>query len=343
MIQQEGSLKQAAMLYGLRVKFTERYGKVYRISTDKGDYALKRTDVRKGVDFLYYMQTLFQQGYNRIVPVYPSLDGKYAVLLHNSLYYLMPWLHNRETEDRTGKHSELFRELARLHTLSSREVPVSGEVRREHYETTLAQWEKEQETLDDFLERSEGSVYMSPFQLLFCTFYHEIALAQKYAIRKLKEWHETTAEEQKARSVIIHGNISTEHFLYNDTGHGYFINFEESGTASPFHDLLPFLFRTMRTYPKPFDETLAWLDIYFRHFPFKKDEMLLFLGYLAHPGHLFRLLEQYLSAGAEKNEAVFVRRLQKNYWHMKNTEYVVSKLEEKERLKKEASQQSPSG
>jgi len=325
--------------YGLSMNFVEKHGRVYKVYTNKGEFALKEMEANKGIDFLHYVQHLYQKGYNRIVPIYPALDGRYAILEGNSLFYLMPWLENKEREGRIQKHKDLFRELARLHTLSVREVPVTKEMREEHYEQTTARWENEQEALLAFVERSERTVYMSPFQLLFCTFYTEINGAERFALNKLKEWQEATSEETKARSVIIHGKLSNEHFLYDENGLGFFTNFELAQIASPIHDLLPFLDRTLSTQPKKFDESLEWLDTYFRHFPFKKEEMLLFLSYLAHPGAIFRVVERYFSTGKEKNEMKFVNQLQHLYWRMKNTEYVVVKLEEKERLKNE--QQTP--
>ncbi|MBS4202738.1 spore coat protein YsxE [Bacillus sp. FJAT-49754] len=328
--------------YGLQMNFVEKHGRVFKIYSDKGEFALKRMDANKGLDFLRHIQHLYQLGYNRIVPVYPTLDGRYAILEGNSLYYLMPWLENKEREDRYQKHNDLFRELARLHTLSVREVPVSKEDRKEHYDQTTAGWENEQEALEGFIERSERQSYMSPFQLLFCTYFSEIYGGYRFALNKLKEWHEATQEETKARSVIIHGKISNEHFLYNEDGLGFFTNFEQAGIASPIHDLLPFLARTLNTHQKQFEESVNWLNGYFRHFPFKQDEMLLFLSYLGHPGPIFRVIEKYFSTGNEKNEMKLVIQLQRQYWRMKNTEYVVMRFEDIERQKKEQSQSPPS-
>lgn len=338
----ETDIRYIAKLYGLQLKFAEKYGRVQKLYTDKGTFALKRINANHGVDFLQYVQLLYQRGYHRIVPIYPTTDGRYGVLANKGLYYLMPWLDNREREGQMRKNEELFRELARLHTISAREVEVAENDRKEHYDLTLARWEKEKEALEQFVERAEQAWYMSPFQLLFCTFYHEITMAQSYSIRKLNEWYDISKEQTKARSVIVHGKVSPEHFLTNENGTGYFTNLEQARTASPIHDLLPFLSRSMKTYPNRFDDGLEWLSIYFRHFPFRKEEMLLFLGYLAHPERIFQVVEKYFSAGKSKNEYRFVRQLQKQYWHLKNTEYIVMSLEEMERQKNEASESPPS-
>lgn len=338
----ETDISFIAELYGLHLQYAEKYGRVHKLYTDKGTFALKRIKPKHGVDFLQYVQLLYQRGYHRIVPIYPTMDGRYGVLVNPWLYYLMPWLDNREREGQVKKNQELFRELARLHTISAREVEVAENDRTEHYELTVTRWEKENEALEQYVERAEKDWYMSPFQLLFCTFYHEITLAQNYSIRKLNEWYEESKEQTKARSVIVHGKISSEHFLYNENGTGYFTNFELARTASPIHDLLPFLSRSLKTYPNRFDEGLEWLAVYFRHFPFQKEEMLLFLSYLSHPERIFQAVERYFLAGKDKNEYKFVRQLQKQYWYMKNTEYIVMTLEEMEQQKNEAGNPPPS-
>nr|WP_144921301.1 spore coat protein YsxE [Paenibacillus bovis] len=335
--QYHSELEKVIRHYGLEISYVEKHGRVFKLYTDKGEFALKRMNAKNGIDFLYYVQTLYQRGYNRIVPIYPCQDGRYAILEGDSLYYLMPWLENKERDGEIGKNVDLFRELARMHTLSVREVPITKEERQEHYDRTSSRWESEQEALLLFIERCERQTYMSPFQLLFSTFYSEIYGGQRYALAKLKDWFEKTKEETKARSVIIHGKLSNEHFLYDKSGHGFFSNFEHAAISSPLHDLLPFLDRTLSTHPKRFDESLKWLDAYFRYFPFNEEEMLLFLSYLANPGPIFRVVEKYFSTGKEKSEMKFVTQLQRQYWRMKNIEYLVMQLEEIEKRKKEQS------
>src|SRR5690554_224228 len=102
--------KAAAILknYPLEPNFVESLGKIHKIYTNNGVYALKKLNPHQGIDFIRYVQTLYQKGYNRIVPIYPTQDGRYAVLHEGELYYLMPWLSSEEKKE----NSSLFRELA---------------------------------------------------------------------------------------------------------------------------------------------------------------------------------------------------------------------------------------
>ncbi|KYD10864.1 spore coat protein YsxE [Heyndrickxia sporothermodurans] len=338
----QSEIKMILKQYGLKVNFIEKYGKTYKIVTRDGNFALKRISPQLGTDFVRNVQMLYHRGYNRIVPIYPTLDGRYAVLNEHYLYYLMPWLPNEEKEDRNEKHQKMFRELARLHTLSVKDIPIASEERKEHFELTSTQLERESEFFEEFLERSEKKVYMSPFELLYCTFYQDIIQALDFSKQEIKQWYEVSKELEKGRTVVVHGKISTEHFLYDERGYGYFTNFEDSKVSSPIHDLLPFLARTLTTYPKRWDDCVEWVYTYLSHFPFREDEKHLFLSYLAHPGHMHRIVKEYFLKKTKKPEIRFVKQLQKQYWLLKNTEYVVMRIREMENQSKGTESSGPS-
>lgn len=330
------SLRPILNYYQIEPFFVEDFGRVQKIYSSKGNFALKKIEPHIGTDFIRHVHFLYQKGYNRIVPIYPAADGRYAVLHEKDLYYLMPWLPNEISETRNEKHKQLFRELARLHTLSAKEIPVKKEERTEHYEKTVSQLEKNEEFLNGFLDECEKKTYMSPFELLFCLYYNEIGQALRFSKAKFEEWYESTKDQEKARSVIIHGKISSEHFLYDERGYGYFTNFEQAGFGSPIHDLLPFLSSTLNTRPKQNDECIDWVQHYYQYFPFKPDEKLLFLSYLAYPIPLIQIVENYYHKEPPKrNELKFVKRLQFQYWHHKNTEYVAMRLADSGQQSKE--------
>lgn len=322
--------------YQVKPYFVEEYGSILKVFSNKGTFALKKIAPTTGTDFVRHVHLLYQKGYNRIVPIYPTMDGRYAVLQDKSLYYLMPWMSNEVKEDRQQINHQLFRELARLHTLSAKEIKINKEERAEHYEKTIQQFEKNQEFLDGFIDECEKRTYMSPFELLYCLYYNEISQALRFAKTKFEEWYEKTKEDEKARMVITHGKLSNEHFLYDDKGFGYFINFENARYGAAFHDLLPYLSRTLNTNPKRNDDVIEWVHHYLKYFPFKADEKLLFYSYLAYPIPIIQEVERYYKKKPPRNELKFVRQLQRRYWHLKNTEYVVMRMTEFDNQQKQA-------
>ncbi len=316
--------------------FVENFGSVQKVYSNKGTFALKKMSPATGTDFIHHVHHLYQKGFNRIVPIYPTMDGRYAVLHENNLYYLMPWMPNDQKEDRQHKNHQLFRELARLHTLSAKEITVNKEERAEHYEKTIAQLEKHQEFLDGFIDECEKKTYMSPFELLYCLYYNEISQALRFSKTKFEEWYESTKDNDKARMVITHGKLSSEHFLFDDRGYGFFINFENARYGSPIHDLLPYLSRALNSSPKRNDDAIDWIYHYYKYFPFKADEKLLFYSYLAYPIPIIQVADKFYRRQRPKNEMKFVRKLQYSYWHLKNSEYVVMRMTEIEAQQQQA-------
>ncbi|MBU8916642.1 spore coat protein YsxE [Bacillus sp. FJAT-29953] len=332
--------------YQVEPYFVEDFGGIQKIYSNKGTFALKKIPPALGTDFIRHVHYLYQRGFNRIVPIYPTMDGRYAVLHDNNLYYLMPWMANAQREDHQYKSQQLFRELARLHTLSSKEIEVNKEERAEHYEKTLQLLDKNQEFLDGYIDNCEKKTYMSPFELLFCLYYNEISQALRFSKAKFEEWYESTKENEKARMVVVHGKLSSDHFLYDERGYGYFINFENARYGSPIHDLLPYVSRTLNTSPKRNDDAISLVYHYFKYFPFKQEEKLLFNSYLAYPIPIIQMAEKYYRKPRPKNELKYVRQLQNRYWHLKNTEYIVMRMTEIENQQKaaqEAAQQAKEG
>lgn len=146
--------------YQVKPYFVEEHGNIKKIYSNKGTFALKKMDPTIGTDFIRHVHLLYQKGYNRIVPIYPTMDGRYAVLHDKALYYLMPWMSNEVKEDRTQKHQQLFREVARMHTITAKEIKVNKEERTEHYEKTIEVLDKNQEFLDGFIDECEKDVYV---------------------------------------------------------------------------------------------------------------------------------------------------------------------------------------
>ncbi|MBM7691942.1 spore coat protein YsxE [Peribacillus deserti] len=332
-------IKEIMSHYHLTVHYAEDFGRLLKVYTNNGVFALKTIPPQHGMDFIKNVQRVYQRGYNRIVPIFPSSDGRHAVLHKNNLYYLMPWLPNEANSERNEKHKQMFRELARLHSLSVKDMEVKKDERKDHYEQTIDEWKKNKEFAEEFLTACERKTYMSPFELMYCLYFFDILQALDFSIKKLEQWFNNTKELEKVRTVIAHGKVSTKHFIYDDRGYGYFINFENSRIAPPHADLLPFVVNSSKTYPVMNSDCIEWLYTYFKYFSFRDGEMELFMAYLSHPVHIIQSVKHFHEKKGSKQEIHYLQVLQSNYWQLKNTEYVVMRIEEIEQQKKAAENQ----
>lgn len=322
--------------YGIQPHFVENFGNVSKVYAQNGVYALKKIPSQSGTDFIKQVRLLFQKGYHRIVPIYPTLDGLYGVLYHDAFYYLMPWIHEERSENQTRSNEQLFRELARLHTLSVEKLSINQEDCEAHYRRTISIWENDANFLKEFIEHCESKWYMSPFELLFCLYYDETNQALLFAKNRFSDWYQLIKEQTSVRTVIIHGKLARDHFLQDKHGYGYFIGFENTQRTLPVHDLLPFLARISTSFPSKNNDILDWLYRYFHYFPLNEEEMQLLLSYLSYPSKFVQIAKKYYFGQSKKNELKFVQQLQREYWYLKNVEYIVLKIVEIERQRKEA-------
>lgn len=313
--------------YQIQPRHLEKIGKVYKVFSGNNVFALKETEVTKGKNLFSIYPFLYHKGFYRFVPLYPAKNGQYMILRDQKLYYLMPWLGSESRPVETNHARKMFRELARLHLLTSQEMEMDQTNIEDHFERTSGQWNKEMQYLDSWIEQCEQKWYMSPFEWEFVQYYHEFQKAYEYALRTLKIWKDTMLESKKIRTVLLHGKVSLDHFVFDDKGYGYFINFDESRIGSSYQDLLPFLSNTLSTYPMNGEDCMEWLNIYMKHYPLKETELLLMKSYLAHPGFMIQLLNRYQTRVAPNHELKYTKKIQQAYWKLKNIENIIMKLE----------------
>ena len=328
--------------YQLQLNYFEEFGKIIKVHTNNGIFVIKSVPATKGIDFVKNIQQLYQKGYNRIVPIFATVENSYGVIVDHQLWYLMPWLPNQHGVEGAERKKQLLRELARMHVLSAKETTVDTEEQEAHFHTTKERLERQQSFLEEFSQLTERKWYMSPFELQYCAYHQDIYQALNYSIKKLTEWYDRTKEEGKIRVVTAHGKLSLDHFLYAENGYGHFINLEEADEVAAHFDVLPFTADLLDTYPRQNSDILDLLDYYFKFFPWRIEEIMLFSSYLASPERCVAVVEDFFHRKNEKSEIELCRELQLEYWLLKNTEFVIMQLEQRiqamEAAKKEESE-----
>lgn len=305
----------------------EKIGKVFKVYSGQQIFALKETDAKKGHNLFSVYPILYHKGFYRFVPLYSTRDGKFAILKEKKLFYLMPWIGNDSRPVETNHAKKMFQELARLHFLTSREAEIDKNNIEEHFENTSSQWKKEMAYLDRWVEQCEEKWYMSPFEWEFVQYYNEFRKAYEYAHRTLENWKNTILDTKKIRTVLVHGKVSLDHFVFDEKGYGYFINFDESRIGASYQDLLPFISKTMRSYPTSGEDCINWFNAYRKQYPLSETELLLIKSYLAQPGFIIQLLDRYQLQRIPNHERKYTKQIQQAYWQLKNIENIVMQLE----------------
>ncbi len=318
-------------LYDLVPKYAEEYGKVTKIYTDQGTFALKRLEnnQREQTGLLRNMHLLNESGFRGTMPLYYTRDGRFFVYEQEQGYYLMPWFEQTDAASDENNHFyTMFSVLGNLHKATKKEKDLSSDEIQRQYEQISGQWENEKEMLDGFIDKCERKWYMSPFELYFCSYYHQTIRSHEFAVKMLEEWHQVVKEKGKIRTALIHGNLSAQHFLVDKQNNGFFISLEKAREEIPTYDLVQFYYRALNTYPAARTERFEWLMEYEKVFPLQKEEKKLMISYLAYPQHMIGLVKKYIHVKGNRNELKQTGKLQKINWLMNNLEHLVSKIQQ---------------
>ncbi|MFZ3588349.1 spore coat protein YsxE [Bacillus sp. DJP31] len=331
--------------YGIDAEYIEDYGTIKKVHSNQGTLALKKTKLpqTKLAEFEERVRFLQYKSYGFGVPIYRTRTGSVFVFDHEqAAYYLMPWLEENEDLDRNDHAFQLFKSLGELHAKTITEEKITSEEVNGLVQSEKEKWKQRKEELELFVEKCEEQTYMSPFELYFCTYYQEMTRASDFAMRKLDEWQELMSEKDMYRLVLTHGKPSFTHYLYNTTGKGLFINFEQGNHFPPVYDLLYFFYRSCKTYPIQTDDRFQWFQTYQLHCPLNDEEITLFTAQLSYPENMFQVVDRYRRNKQSKSEIKHVQLLQRAYWQMKNIEVFLTSIVMFEEKKKQQESQMES-
>lgn len=314
--------------YKIKPDYMEDFGKVKKVYSNKGTFALKQvqfTDEQRH-HFIYTVQSLHEKGYRHVVPIFPTTDGSYICRHFQYDYYVMPWLESNRFNMREPQE-DLMREAARLHTVSMTKGRVNQQYFYHFYENSKLNIEMRKLDYERFIDICEKKIYMSPFELLYCTYFTQFMIIEDLALRQLDNWYDVVKEKKQDRAVLCHGNLSPNHLLYDENGQSYLINFDRSFIASPIYDLLSFFKKMFYQYPQTSSEASHWYAQYNRQNHLTEDERLLLCYYLCQTDHIYKQVKQY-QHDSLKPEIKFVGKLQRSIWQTQAAYSFVNQLNE---------------
>ncbi|MFF2874769.1 spore coat protein YsxE [Gottfriedia sp. NPDC057991] len=317
--------------YHIVPNYFETVGKVVKIYTNQGVFALKEANVNRVYrnNLIDNVRSLQDKGFRNVVPIYHTQSGDYIVEFNTKHYYLMPWIESVDEKSDENLHFQrMFTSLGKMHNSTQKEKKVDKDQLQIHYDTLTKRWSKDKDVLENFIEAAEGNWYMSPYELSYCTYFHKILSAHQFAKGQLDEWFKKMKETENTRVVMNHGNLSISHFLVNKRGEGVFINLENAQETTPIQDLANYYKNSFKTYPIQQSDRNNWLNMYEKNFSLREEERMLFLSYMAYPTQFASKISKYLKRSEVNNEKDNVRDLLNAYWHMINIEYFVSKIQE---------------
>jgi spore coat protein YsxE len=304
--------------YDLFPERVESYGKVQKITTKRGTFALKESDmnVEQMNWYLHCMDRLHEIRYERVVPITPTKYGDPFVVINNRYYYVTKWVENDARHDFVYEDF-IIEELGKLHVNTVKAQTFSEEVVKDSYTGLIRRFEHRQLEMERFTEVAERQTYISPFELRYLSQFHKMMRIAEDAKQKVTEWYEGCAENKRYRSVLCHGRPFRGHVVPDQLGEGSFINFERAVLDTPVKDLAYF-FRTAAQYPEWSEQSaIQWLERYENHLPLLKEEKILLASYLKFPEPIYATIQSY-QGSTDTSQLEFVRKLERKMNIMKS-------------------------
>lgn len=316
--------------YRLEPDYIEDYGKIKKVYTKQGIFALKQvqyTEEQRN-QFMLAVKSLHDKGYRHVVPIYFSSDGSHLQSdpSYGSEFYLMPWIESGQVRS-DERFVDLMREAARIHKVTEVTGKVNHSFFQHFYEKSKSNIDRRKLDYERFIEECEKKIYMSPFELLYSTHFVQLMRMEDFALNTLEDWYEATKEKNKDRISICHGNLSPNHLLYDESGHSYLFNFDRTFTASPIYDLLTFFRNVLYRYPQKISDATQWYREYGQHHQLTDDERLLLFYYLTQTDKIHRIIHQYQTDRSISEKDIVVK-LQRSIWRMQAAHTFVTQITE---------------
>lgn len=314
--------------YDLYPQEIEDLGKVKKITTHQGVYALKETTMtaHQADEFIHALRKLTRLGYKQAVPILPTKYGEYTIATGTHTYYLMPWMEPIEYTARESQEEKLASQLGVIHRLTVKTEPFLKEQIDESFQQLLIRWERRRLELTRFADQAERKTYMSPFELTFLT--HAFMLDQMALTAKdhLQKWYDLCLERGKYRTVLCHGRIQRSHALFSPANEPLLLNFERASIDTPARDIASFC---RYSFPNAYwseEEVLRWFMRYERHLPLLEEEKYLTCAYLNFPEPIAYAMEAYVNNQSQMSELEHVQRLEKRLTSMRKVQRLTQKL-----------------
>ena len=129
---------------------------------------------------------------------------------------------------------------------------------------------------DDIMDKIESKVYFSPSEYLLSRNISQVYKSLDFCENKIEEWYKLIENNNKQRYVLLHNNLSLDHFIENDKS--YLISWYKSKIGLPIFDL----YKLYRKHHYDFEFSVL-LDKYIQNYPLKQEEKLLFFILISLP------------------------------------------------------------
>ncbi len=247
--------------YNLRSKRIEKVGNVIIIDTTSGSFVIKKSHIDEKI--LLYLKS-------RNFDYIPEI-------IENSDYFITKYIDSYNMP-KEKKMDDLIKLVALLHSKTTHYKDVDIEKNESIYNQLNNNINYLYSYYTDQIAIAEAKVFMSPSELLFSSNITDLYDFLEFNRKKLQKWYDLIKDKTKERYVLIHNNLSLNHFIRNNKS--YLINWEKSRIDLPVFDLY-------KLYKNESDFNFYdLLKMYEKSYPLFEDERMLLELFISIPDNI---------------------------------------------------------
>lgn len=251
--------------YGLRVKHISYKKSLKIVDTNKGKFTVK---VKENNNDIY--DYLLNREFKNFIPPVNSQEESFEIY---------PYI-SEKSISAEDKAVNLVYILSMLHTRTTVYEVLDLDNVKKIYEENLKELNYLEGYYHDLQDYIENIVYMSPDEYLLIRNISRIYNAIIYSKNTLEAWYQKEILQTKERQVLLHNNLSLDHFLISGDNN-YLINWKNAKKGLPIYDLLNFFKNEYESI-----ELEGLYRLYQSKYKYTEEETLLFNALLSKPWKL---------------------------------------------------------
>lgn len=312
--------------YGVRPIKTEKISeRMMRIYDLERVYALKRSDLTdETVRLWVHVYKMAKDHQLRsIIPVYVTMNGSLYQKVNGTIYYLTPW--KETTVRKQQKHmKQVYKALGTIHAQTKFKRTISPKVTVTQFEAYQTNCETLFHRLESYVEQFELNTYMSPFEWLVCSHYHQLKHMLDMSLQSVDLLIDHFHSTNKWNICLCHGQLDLSHLIFSERV--YLINWDHATYQNSIVDLSVFLKQIATDVYAQRETHMEAFEAYLQENMLNQSELHLLVVYLLDLHTYISLVERYNQQTSNNHSQVKqVMALEK---HFRQLTFCFSFLEE---------------
>lgn len=219
-----------------------------------------------------------------------NLDNTYNYLLSRSFDYFPRIIKEDDNniyyeyiddieEPREQKIADMVNIVSLLHNKTTFYKEIDLDNYKYIYESINQEIDDTYRYYNILIDNIDREVYMSPANYLIARNISVIYSALNYSKENIDKWYKLVEDKRKARVVLLHNNLSLDHYLKSDRP--YLISWDKSRVDMPIFDLVSLYKRHYLEF-----DFASIMSSYLNKYPLTKEEMILFLTIISIPSKI---------------------------------------------------------